>query len=50
MIPIRLYLYDEQTLLCSFFLRTLLEYNRILRVAKSEGLLISKEEWISSND
>lgn len=43
MTPIRLYLYDEQTLICSFFSRTLLEYNRIIRTAKNEGLLISKE-------
>jgi len=43
MSPKVLYLYDEQKLLCSFLSRSLTEYNRIIRIAKNEGLLISKE-------
>lgn len=43
MVPVHLFLYDEQTLICSFLSRSLTEYNRIIRIAKSEGLLISKE-------
>ena len=42
MVPVYLFLYDEQTLICSFLTRSLTEYNRIIRIAKSEGLRISK--------
>ena len=43
MSPKVLYLYDEQKLLCSFLLRSLTEYNRIIRIGKIEGLLISEK-------